>query len=60
MIKVSMEAVEAGTFGGNTVYGTLENGGLSAGAINTELVPADKVEKYNAYLDQMKAGTFMK
>ena len=37
-----------------------ENGGLSAGAINTELVPADKVEKYNAYLDQMKAGTFMK
>ena len=59
MIKVSMEAVEAGTFGGNTVYGTLENGGLSAGAINTELVSADKVEKYNAYLEQMKAGTFM-
>ena len=59
MIKVSMEAVEAGTFGGNTVYGTLENGALSAGAINTELVPADKVEKYNAYLEQMKAGTFM-
>ena len=60
MIKVSMEAVEAGTFGGNTVFGTLENGALSAGAINTELVPADKVEKYNAYLEQMKAGTFMK
>ena len=59
MIKVSMEAVEAGTFGGNTVYGTLENGGLSAGAINTELVPADKVEKYNADLEQMKAGSFM-
>ena len=59
MIKVSMEAVEAGTFGGNTVFGTMENGALSAGAINTELVPADKVEKYNAYLEQMKAGTFM-
>ena len=41
------------------MYGTLENGGLSAGAINTELVSADKVEKYNAYLEQMKAGTFM-
>ena len=60
MIKVSMEAVEAGTFGGNTVYGTLENGALSAGAINTELVSAEIVEKYNGYLDQMKAGTFMK
>ena len=59
MIKVSMEAVEAGTFGGNTVYGTLENGGLSAGAINTELVSAEIVEKYNGYLEQMKAGTFM-
>ena len=46
--------------GGTTVFGTLENGGLSAGAINTELVPAEKVEKYNAYLEQMKAGTFMK
>ena len=60
MIVASMQAVEAGTFGGNTVYGTLENGGLSAGAINTELVSADKVEKYNTYLEQMKAGTFMK
>ena len=35
MIVASMEAVEAGTFGGNTVYGTLENNTLSAGAINT-------------------------
>lgn len=37
-----------------------ENGALSAGAINTELVPAEKVEKYNAYLQQMMDGTFMK
>ena len=54
MIVASMEAVEAGTFGGNTVYGTLENNTLSAGAINTDLVPAEIVEKYNAYLEQMK------
>ena len=60
MIEVCMDAVEAGTFGGTTVFGTLENGGLSAGAINTELVPAEKVEKYNAYLQQMIDGTFMK
>ena len=60
MIVASMQAVEAGTFGGNTIFGTLENGALSAGAINTELVPAEKVEKYNAYLQQMMDGTFMK
>ena len=60
MIVASMEAVEAGTFGGNTVYGTLENKTLSAGAINTDLVPAEIVEKYNAYLQQMMDGTFMK
>ena len=50
MIGVCMEAVVAGTFGGNTIFG----------AINTELVPAEKVEKYNAYLQQMMDGTFMK
>lgn len=60
MIGVCMEAVVAGTFGGNTIFGTLENGALSAGAINTELVPTEKVEKYNAYLQQMMDGTFMK
>ena len=42
---------------GSTVYGTLENGTLSAGAINTELIPAEIVEKYNAYLRQMTNGT---
>ena len=60
MIGVCMEAVVAGTFGGNTVYGTLENGTLSAGKISDLVVPAEKVEKYNAYLQQMMDGTFMK
>ena len=59
MIVASMQAVEAGTFGGNTVYGTLENGTLSSGKIS-DLVPADVQEKYNAYLQQMVDGTFMK
>lgn len=58
MIVSSMEAVEAGTFGGEVIYGTLQNGALSAGAIS-ELVPAEVQEKYNAYLQQMIDGTFM-
>ena len=59
MIKVSMEAVEAGKLGGDVIYGTLENGALSAGAVS-DLVPAEIKDQYNAYIEEMKAGTFMK
>lgn len=58
MVKNCMEAVEKKTFGGEVLYGTLQNGALSAGQIS-ELVPADKQEKYKAYLQQMIDGTFM-
>ena len=58
MVVASMEAVEAGTFGGEVLYGTLQNGTLSAGALS-DLVPADVQEKYLAYIDEMIAGTFM-
>lgn len=58
MVSVSMEAVEAGTFGGETIYGTLQNGTLSAGAIS-DLVPAEVQEKYQGFLQQMYDGTFM-
>ena len=58
MISVSMEAVVAGTFGGETVYGTLQNGALSAGAIS-DLVPAEIQQKYQDFLQQMIDGTFM-
>ena len=58
MVVASMEAVEAGTFGGEVLYGTLQNGTLSAGAIS-DLVPAEIQEKYLAYIDEMIAGTFM-
>ncbi|PWM71900.1 MAG: BMP family ABC transporter substrate-binding protein, partial [Bacillota bacterium] len=54
----SMQAVIDGTFGGATLYGTLQNNTLSAGALS-DLVPADVQEKYLAYIDQMIAGTFM-
>ncbi len=58
MISVSMQAVENGTFGGETIFGSLQNGALSAGAIN-ELVPEDIQAKYNEYLQQMIDETFM-
>lgn len=58
MVSVSMEAVEAGSFGGETIYGTLQNGALSAGALS-DLVPAEVQEKYLGFLQQMIDGTFM-
>ena len=51
-------AVEAGTFGGEVLYGTLQNGTLSAGKIS-DLVPAEVQEKYNTYIQQMIDGTIM-
>ncbi|WP_298035228.1 BMP family ABC transporter substrate-binding protein [uncultured Dysosmobacter sp.] len=59
LVGLSMEAVENGTFGGETIYGTLQNGVLSAGAIS-ELVPAEIAEKYQGYLSQMADDSFMK
>ena len=59
LVGLSMEAVENGTFGGETIYGTLQNGVLSAGAIS-DLVPSEIAEKYQGYLDQMTNDTFMK
>ena len=59
MVAASMEAVEAGTFGGEVLYGTLQNGTLSAGALS-DLVPADVQEKYLSYIEEMKNDTFMK
>ena len=58
MVNVSMQAVEEGTFGGETVFGSLQNGGLSAGAIS-DIVPKDVQDKYLEYLQQMIDETFM-
>ena len=60
MVATCMTAIEEGTFGGTTIYGTMENGCLYAGAINTELVPEAIQAKYQEYLKQMADGTFMK
>ena len=59
LVGLSMEAVENGTFGGETIYGTLQNGVLFAGALS-DLVPEEIQAKYLDYIEQMKADTFMK
>lgn len=59
LVSLSMKAVEEGNFGGEVIYGTLQNGALSAGRIS-DLVPADVQEQYLAYIDEMIADTFMK
>ena len=59
LVGLSMKATMDGTFGGEVIYGTLENGVLSAGKLS-DMVPEDIQTKYLAYVDEMKAGTFMK
>lgn len=58
LVGLCMEAVEGGTFGGEVIYGTLQNGVLSAGGLS-DLVPAEVQDQYLAYIDQMVEGTFM-
>ena len=59
MVQVSMQAVANGTFGGEVIYGSMQNGALSAGKLS-DLVPEDVQAKYLEYIEQMKADTFMK
>ena len=58
MLGLCMQAVENGTFGNAVVYGTLENGCLTVGKINEDLVPAEIATKYLDLVDQITAGTF--
>lgn len=53
-----MEAVENGSFGGEVLYGTLQNGTLSTGRL-CDLVPADVQEKYLGYIDEMIKRAFL-
>ncbi len=50
--------MENGTFGGEVLFGNLQNGVLAPGALS-DLVPAEKQEQYSAYVQQMIDGTFM-
>ena len=58
LVGLCMEAVQNGTFGGEVIYGTMQNGALSAGAVS-DLVPAEKQDLYQEYIQQMIDGTFM-
>lgn len=58
LVGLCMEAVQNGTFGGEVIYGTMQNGVLSAGGLS-DLVPAEVQDQYLAYIDQMVEGTFM-
>lgn len=59
LLGLCMEAVAAGNFGEEQViYGTLQNGVLSAGAMS-DLVPAEVQTQYQEYLQEMTDGTFM-
>ena len=58
LVGLCMEAVENGTFGGETIFGTMQNGVLSCGKLS-DLVPADVQEKYDSYISQVMDGTFM-
>ena len=59
LVGLSMKAVEDGSFGGEVIYGTLQNGVLSAGRIS-DIVPADAAAAYQEYIMQMIADKFMK
>ena len=59
LVGLSMQAVEDGSFGGEVIYGTLQNGVLSAGRVSN-IVPADVAAVYQEYITQMIADKFMK
>ena len=58
MISLCMQAVADGSFGGETIFGSLQNGALSAGALS-DLVPEEVQEEYLEYVQEMIDGTFM-
>ncbi len=60
MLKICMQAVADGSFGNEVVYGSLGNGCLSVGQINSELVSQEVQDKFAEYVEQMKAGSFLK
>jgi len=58
MIKLCMDDVINGKFGNKTIYGNIENGGVSAGTFSDK-VPEDIKTKYLEIVDKIKAGTFI-
>ena len=59
LVGLCMQAIVAGTFGGEVIYGTLQNGALSAGK-TAEWLDEAVVKQYQDYIQQMIDDTFMK
>lgn len=57
MVKLCMDDVINGKFGNKTIYGNIENGGVSVGTFSDK-VPEDIKTKYLEIVDKIKAGTF--
>lgn len=58
MVKLCMDDVINGKFGNKTIYGNIENGGVSVGTFSDK-VPEDVKTKYLEIVDKIKAGTFI-
>ena len=54
-----MDDLVAGTYGNKTIYGDLANGCLSVGTFSN-VVPEEIQTQYLEYVEQIKAGTFVK
>ncbi|MBQ0060088.1 MAG: BMP family protein [Lachnospiraceae bacterium] len=58
LLSLVLKSVADGTFKAEVTYGDLENGVLSIGALSDSL-SKDVQDKYLAYIEEMKNGTFM-
>jgi len=58
MLQICLEACEAGTFGNEVVYGSLENGCVYLGSFNDDLIDADTQAMIVEYVQQLQDGTF--
>ena len=59
MVQLALQSIEDGTFGNAVIYGNLENGCLSVGELNDDLLSEEIQTAYMEYIDQMIAGTFI-
>jgi basic membrane protein A len=59
LVGECMDDLVAGTYGNKTIYGDLANGCLSVGTFSN-VVPEEIQTQYLEYVEQIKAGTFVK
>ena len=59
LIELCFKVIQEDKFGGEVLYGDLQNGVVSVGKLNN-ILPDDVKSKYQTYIDQIKTGNFMK